>query len=263
MNKLSFKNLFLILTLMTAFSNTACSSKSNDYVYPDSLIVVAHRGGAALGIENSLSCIQKGIESGADMIEIDVHLTADGHVVVCHDRTIDRTTNGKGRIEELTLEQIRQYRLLNADGTPSDETIPTLEEVFQTVNGRCDILLEIKKRKDQYKGIEQKVTDLIRKYNIENQMVIQSFNDYVLAEMHRIMPSIRLEKLSFLPPINLDRNDYISSFNVYYLFASRRFVNRSHKHGKEVKLWTVNSRNRASRMPVDGIITNDPQLFLN
>lgn len=248
---------------MTAFSNSACSSKSNDYVYPDTLIVVAHRGGAALGIENSLSCIEKGIESGADMIEIDVHLTADGHVVVCHDRTINRTTNGKGRIEDLTLEQLRQYRLLNADGTLSDETIPTLEEVFKMANGRCAILLEIKKRKEQYQGIEQKVADLIRKYNIENQVVIQSFNDYVLEETHSIIPAIRLEKLSFLPPMNLDKNDYISSYNVFYMFTSRRFVNRVHKHGKEVKLWTVNSRNRASRMPVDGIITNDPQLFLN
>ena len=112
---------------MTAFSNSACSSKSNDYVYPDTLIVVAHRGGAALGIENSLSCIEKGIGLGVDMIEIDVHLTTDGHVVVCHDRTINRTTNGKGRIEDLTLEQLRQYRLLNADGN-----IETIRRSFRS-----------------------------------------------------------------------------------------------------------------------------------
>ena len=75
-------------------------------------MIIAHRGGALLGTENSLSCIEKGIATGADMVEVDLHLTADKQIVVCHDQKVDRTTNGKGRIEEMTLAEIQKLRLL-------------------------------------------------------------------------------------------------------------------------------------------------------
>ena len=93
-------------------------------------LIIAHRGGAALGTENSLSCIEKGIDTGAHMVEVDLHLTADSRIVVCHDQRVDRTTNGRGNIEQLTLEQLQTLRLLRPDGSVSDETIPTLEQVL-------------------------------------------------------------------------------------------------------------------------------------
>ena len=111
-------------------------------------IIIAHRGGALLGTENSLSCIEKGIRTGANMVEVDLHLTADKRIVVCHDQSVNRTTNGKGKIEEMTLEEIQRLRILNHDGTVSNESIPTLEQVLALCKGRCPLLLEIKKKRD-------------------------------------------------------------------------------------------------------------------
>ena len=99
------------------------------------LVVVAHRGGAGMAPENSLTCIRKGLESGADMIEIDIHLTKDGEIVVCHDREIDRTTNGKGRIADMTLEELREYRIVDKDGNATDDVLPTLGEVLEDSKG--------------------------------------------------------------------------------------------------------------------------------
>ena len=92
--------------------------------------IIGHRGGASIGPENTLACFRKGIEAGADMIEIDIHLTKDKKIVICHDQTIDRTTNGKGKIREMTLDEIRQYRIVDANGNITDQTLPTLDEVF-------------------------------------------------------------------------------------------------------------------------------------
>lgn len=259
----SIKHLHLYLTIITLLSvmTLSCSSSAHETSPSRKPLIVAHRGGADLGMENSLSCIEKGIATGADMVEIDVHLTSDGQVVVCHDPTIDRTTNGEGKIEELTLSQIRLYRLVDKNGAPSDETIPTLQEVLQLIHGRCGLLLEIKKKKDQYVGIERKVVDLLEEYDMMSHTVIQSFNDPVLEEIHRLKPDIRIERLSFVPPRNLDKYPDVASFNTCSWFTRKAFVNRAHRHGKEVKIWTVNKLGRASRLPADGFITNNPELF--
>lgn len=253
------KVILSILTLMTAMNLSACSA---DSVHQGRPIVVAHRGGAALGMENSLSCIKAGIATGADMVEVDVHQTADGQLVVCHDATVDRTTNGQGRIERMTLVEVRALRLLQPDGSPSNETLPTLEEVLRLTKGRCGLLLEIKKKKHQYEGIEQKVAEMLVQYDMVDEVTVQSFNKPVLAEIHRLLPTVRVEMLSFLPPARPNRYNHIASFNVYHHFVNRRFVERAHKASKEVKVWTVDRHSRALRLPVDGVITNDPREFL-
>lgn len=245
--------------MLSALASSCSTSMSVSDKKP---VVVAHRGGASMGMENSLSCIERGIESGADMIEIDVHLTADSQVVVCHDPTVNRTTDCKGRIEEMTLEELRRCRLLDADGNASNETLPTLEEVLQAVKGRCPLLLEIKKKRSQYVGIERRVADLIVKYEMLDEVTVQSFNEPVLEEMHRLLPAIRLERLSFISPLHPEEYTFISSFNICHFFVTKRAVERIHKAGKEIKIWTVDSEGGAADFPVDGIITNDPKLFI-
>ena len=89
------------------------------------VIVVAHRGGANLGPENTLECISKGISAGADWIEIDVHLSADGKLVVCHDASVDRTTNGKGWISQMSYEEIRKLKVKDNNGDLCEGHIPT------------------------------------------------------------------------------------------------------------------------------------------
>lgn len=262
--------LTLIFATILCVSACSCQKTMNTSIHHNP-IIVAHRGGADLGMENSLSCIERGIAAGADMVEIDIHLTADHRLVVCHDQSIDRTTNGKGKIGEMTLSEVQQYRLLDSEGRPSDETLPTLEQVLELCKGRCGILLEIKKKKDQYVGIEALADSLVKQYDMQHQVVFQSFNDDVLFKLHAIDPSLRLEKLLFYKSGNVvfdgtfssyseEKYDFVSSFNILNAFASKRFIRKMHESGKEVKVWTVN---KPKKVPegVDGIITNRPDLF--
>lgn len=242
--------------------------------------IIAHRGGASIGPENTLACYRKGIEAGADMIEIDIHLTKDGKIIVCHDQTIDRTTNGKGKIREMTFEELRQYRVLDADGTLTDQQMPSLDEVFELllqvrrVGNPGKLLIEIKRTGNIYQGIEEKLLKKIEHYNAKDWVVVQSFNDSALENIHQLDPSVRLEKLFLfkLPglPIIMDgahfsyfsyeKYDYIRSFNMYYMCLTKSFLNDIHRHGKEVKLWTLEGTD-SPHLAVDGIITNRPDLW--
>ena len=188
------------------------------------LTVVAHRGGAALEPENTLRPIDRGIACGADMIEIDIHQTADGAIVVCHDPTVDRTTDGSGTIADMTLDEIRALHITDADGRPTDLRIPTLDDVLEIT--------------------------------------------------HHLNPDIRLEKLLIcklrgMPYIfdgSLTRFDYnkyahVASFNFFSPAVTRGMVDELHAHGKEVKIWTLDAPADAPHLPVDGIITDHPDLW--
>jgi glycerophosphoryl diester phosphodiesterase len=244
------------------------------------MVIIGHRGGASIGIENTLACYQKGIEAGADMIEIDIHQTKDNHIVICHDQSIDRTTNGKGLIRDMTLSEIRQYRCIDKDGHATNELIPTLDEVFdlflrtRATGNPCKLLIEIKRTNDIYQGIEERLLKKIASCNAKDWVTVQSFNDFALEKIHQLDPTIRLEKLFFfkLPglPIIMDwfhftkfsyeKYNYVSSFNMNYRWLTRNFLNDIHRHGKEVKIWTLEGTD-APHLDVDGIITNRPDLW--
>ena len=237
--------------------------------------ITAHRGGAFLGNENTLSCIEKGIAAGSDLVEIDVHKTKDGAIVVCHDETLDRTTDTKGRIEEMTLEEIRRARIVDKDGNLTDETIPTLEEVLRLIGGRCGLLLEIKlKHEGQYPGIVPDALALVNATGMHELTVFQSFNDAVIEEAHALDPTLRVEKLLVcrlpfglcydvrLHRFSFENYDYAASINPCYRLISKRFIRQAHKAGKEVRLWTVNRPVKRLR-EADGIITNDPTIWKN
>ena len=238
--------------------------------------IVAHRGGADIGLENTLSCIEKGITYGANMVEIDIHLTKDGYLLVCHDETVDRTTNGKGKIRDKTLDELRKLRVVDAKGNVTDEHLPTLDEVLDLVNGRVELLVEIKQPKKKYQGIEQILIDEIEKYNALSWVVVQSFDDSVLENIHAINPQQRLEKLIIckfpgLPFIidgkiskfSFEKYKHISSFNIFYMSATSNFIKKIHNQGKEVKVWTLKGTEKVRNKPVDGIITDRPDLWKN
>lgn len=242
--------------------------------------IIGHRGGASIGPENTLACYKKGIAAGADIIEIDIHLTKDNKIVVCHDQTINRTTNGKGKIREMTLNEIRQYRVVDADGNLTNEKIPTLDEVFdlfiktRSSGNLCKLLIEIKRTGNIYQGIEELLLKKISSCQAKDWVIVQSFNDSVLEKIHQLDSTIRLEKLFFMKfpglPVILDwfhfsyfsyeKYSYISSFNMQYLWLTKSFLNDIHEHGKEVKIWTLEGTN-VPQMNVEGIITNRPDLW--
>lgn len=256
----------------------------NDWDYQKNDIehmeIIGHRGGASIGPENTLACFKKGIEAGADMIELDIHLTKDNVIVICHDETINRTTNGEGRIEDLTLDEIRKCRVEDADGNLIDQTLPTMDEVFvlftqkRAAGSTCKLLIEIKRTRDMYQGLEELLIQTIHRYEAKDWVTVQSFNDFALEKIHQLDPSIRLEKLFFMKlpglPLIIDgshisyfsygKYDYISSFNMQYLWLTKSLLNDIHSHGKEVKIWTLEGTD-APKMNVDGIITNRPDLW--
>lgn len=262
------KRLILALAVL---SSVSCSSQNGGNT---DMKIVAHRGGALIGNENTLSAFSKGLEAGADMIELDVHLTSDGAVVVCHDDSIDRTTDGKGRIEDMTLDQFKSAKALDREsGQPTEEPLPTLEEALDLIHGKAGILLEIKKfHKGQYEGIEQKVLDLVNAKGMHDDVTLQSFDDSILRKIHELDPGMRIEKLIIcrpLPGLCIDNGlstfsfrkyDFCASINSMRVLTSRHFVKKCHKAGKEIKIWTVNSPDKV--IPgVDAVISNRPDLF--
>ncbi len=241
----------------------------------DLLTIVAHRGGAGLGPENTLSCIEMGITDGAEMIEIDVRMTLDGELVACHDKSIDRTTNGMGKICDLTLKELQTFKVVDNSGNITPEHIPTLNEIIETIKGRCKLLVEIKHEAGRY-DIERRLVEIIRHYDASQWVSVQSFSDESLAEVHRIDPSIRLEKLIIFRmkglPVLFDRQfstfdlrkyDHITSFNFYYRSVTRRLIEKLHSNGKKVKIWTLSGPEDTPHLPVDGIITDRPDLWRN
>ena len=239
------------------------------------LTITGHRGGALLGAENSLECIRKGLDAGASSIEIDVHITADGHIVVCHDPTVDRTTNGSGAINGMTIEQIKELRLLE-NGAVTDQQIPTLEQVLEVIDGRAELLLEIKRTNGNNKGIEQRVLEILRQHGALKYTAIQSFDDNVLETLHSLDSTLQLEKLLFCKflgiPVIFDgtfscfspqKYSYIRSFNFYHRGLSKSLSEYLHKNGYRTRIWTLNDPRAIPDIELEGVITDRPDLFAN
>jgi len=224
--------------------------------------VVAQRGGANLGNENTLSCITAGLASGADMVEVDVHMSKDGELIVCHDPTIDRTTDGYGKIEDMTAEEIRSFHVIDSvTGELTEETLPTLHEVMDLVYCEGAVMIEIKKKKDQYPGIEQKVVDLIRTFSAEKWAVVQCQNDSVLEEIHSIAPDIHLQKITLLP-FGYSKCDFVDAVNVYSTFAIKGILKKIRASGKQVGIWPVDDPSKLAKFSdIDIVITDSPNLF--
>ena len=243
--------------------------------------IVAHRGGAQLAPENSLLAIEKGILCGADMIEIDIHQTLDKAIVVCHDPTLNRTTTGKGKIAEMTLAQIKQYNIIDQNGKATAERIATLQQVLDLVESYrakgsdVKMLIEIKHASGQYPGIEQRLVDEIRRRDAFGWCTAQSFADPVLLTLHSLCPNLRIEKLLLfrLPGLPLivdgfsitrfsyEKYHFVSSFNMMWQGANRSVIDDIHRHGKEVKLWTMQGTD-APVLDADGFITDRPDLWM-
>lgn len=241
--------------------------------------ITGHRGAAGLAPENSLEAVRVALKSGVDRIEIDVHQTKDNQIVVIHDFSVDRTTNGKGQIKDLTLEQIKSFNIKNPDNSVSDLKIPTLGEVIETIGDSSILLIEVKKEKELYPGIEQRIVDIILSHHASGRCIIQSFNDEVLSQVHAIEPGLELHKLfvAKLPLFSiifdgklkckkLKSYDYVSEFSVYYPFVTRALIKKVHKLNKKINVWTVDDTIKMKKLidiGVDGIITNYPDKLKN
>jgi glycerophosphoryl diester phosphodiesterase len=237
-------------------------------------IIIAHRGASAYAPENTLAAFEKAIEMGAMVIETDVHQTKDSVVVIMHDLSVDRTTFRKGLIKEMDLNTFKNCKVRIKNGCTSDYP-PTLEEAIIAINGRCKLLIELKKGNSYYPNIEKHIVDLIAKYNAQSWIsTIHSFEKEPLMNISKRDSSINLQKLIVfnlpLVSFNFDKHFNKDNFknwegvNVYYKFCSKRVIRKIHKLGKTVYVWTVNNPRKARKLAkrgVDGIITNKPDIL--
>jgi len=243
------------------------------------VLVVAHRGGAALAPENTLGAFKKAVQLGVDMVECDVHLSQDGELVVMHDPDLTRTTDGKGLISDYPLAELKK---LNAaakfgGGTwPAVEPIPTLGEVLDAVKGKAGVQIEIKvpKFRGRYPGIEQKVIDAVKSRGMADQVLIISFDFPTLVDVKKLDPHIQTGALTdaswMLARANKSPEEIVdeivkSTGADYYLPAAggvtEALIKAAHARGLKIGTWTVDApadMERLAKQGIDGITTNKP-----
>ncbi|RME01898.1 MAG: glycerophosphodiester phosphodiesterase [Deltaproteobacteria bacterium] len=235
--------------------------------------IIAHRGASGIAPENTLIAFEEALRQGAGWIEFDVQRCRSGEVIVLHDATVDRTTNGKGRVREMTLSALKR---LDAGGRFSPhfrgEPIPTLEEVFESFAGRLRFNIEIKSEDPTSDGIEAMVVSLVERFDLVTQVIVSSFNPIVLARIQRLNPA--LERALLLHPDQTRQRyarfwypfvDRPHTLHPEFTWLSRAFLDRAHRGERQVNVWTVNEASDLLRMlewGVDGIITNHPARLL-
>lgn len=229
--------------------------------------IFAHRGYSGKYPENTMIAFKKALECGVDGIELDVQLTKDGEVVIIHDETIDRTTTGKGFVVDYTYEELEKFDASFKFKDLGFNKIPTLREYFQLVKD-YDIVtnVELKTGINEYLGIEEKVWELIKEYNLEEKVIISSFNHFSVMRMKKIAPQLKYGFLS--EDWIIDAGKYTHSHGVQCYHP--RFNNlvpdvikELKKYNLEINTWTVNLEEDMRYLysnNIDVIITNYPEL---
>jgi glycerophosphoryl diester phosphodiesterase len=222
------------------------------------MLKIAHRGAKAYEPENTLQAFQKALELNSDGIELDVHLSADGHIIVMHDDTIDKMTNGKGDINSYTLAELKSFRIAGKF------QIPTLNEVFDLVDKKCFINVELKNA-DTSKNVVSLIEEYINKksWNYEH-FIISSFDWNALKEVQNLNPNI---PIGVLTEEDLDMAlafaETIKAKAIHpdFQLLNKEKVQEIQKKGFLVFPWTVNSEEDIQKVKsyhVNGIISDNP-----
>ena len=233
-------------------------------------LILAHRGASAEAPENTLAAFRLALEQGADGFELDVHRTRDGHLVVCHDETVDRTTDGTGAIGAMTLAELKR---LDAgrwfDERFAGERIPTLDEVWalaEEAGGLRLLNVEVKLGFAAYPGIEEALVEWIESRGLEERVVVSSFNHFSLLRLHQLAQKLRtgiLYMAAWVEPWLGAHRVGARSLHPYHPTLVPPLVEAAHQQGLEVYPFTVDEPRRMeelAKMGVDGLITNRPGL---
>lgn len=231
---------------------------------------VAHRGASAYAPENTIAAFDLAVDMKADYIEIDVQRSKDGELVVIHDTTVDRTTNGTGKVGDLTFEQLRSLDAGSWKGEQFEgEQIPTFEEILDRYRGKIGIFIELKSP-ELYPGIEEQVAEALKERNLDKpqnkKILIQSFNFESMKIMDPLLPKVPIGVItSNSADTSLEAlqefSTYADWFNPSYGIVTEELVNNVHSLGMQIGSWTVRSQEAADflfEMGVDGIISDYP-----
>ncbi len=234
--------------------------------------VIAHRGASAHAPENTLAAFELAVQQGADAVEFDVKLTADGQVVVLHDQTVDRTTDGRGDLRAFSLAALRE---LDAGARFSEQfrgqRVPTLEEVFETVGRRVRMNIELTNYATPLDSLVPAVVALVRRFGLEKQVLFSSFFPHNLRQAKRLLPEVPCGLLTWAGwmgwwgrAVGFRAGVYQAIHpNLQDVDAAR--VRRWQAAGRRVHVWTVNAEADLARLfaeGVDGVFTDDPALAL-
>ncbi len=221
--------------------------------------VIGHRGAAGHAPENTLMSFHKAVELGADMVELDVHLCATGEPVVIHDDTVDRTTDGSGRVRDLSLDDLRR---LDAGG---GERMPTLEKVLEEMSGRAALNVELKGL-GCVDRVHEVISDAVGDGLVSHDgLLVSSFHLGMLEWMRALSDDVRLGVLVGDAPgkvLEFAQRVGAYSVNPYHKRMGLEFVSSAHGLGLKVYPWTVNEPDdiaRAKAMGIDGIISDYPE----
>jgi len=225
------------------------------------LLKIGHRGAKTYVAENTIASIEKALEIDVDAIEVDVHKCATGELVVFHDFTLDKMTNGTGEVSKHTLKQLKRLRVSN------QYEIPTLEEVLNTIDKKCILNIELKGRDTAiatYKIIQEHIET--SDWNVEH-FLISSFQHHELETVYKLNNQLRLGVLTKASV--LDAIEFANTINAYAIHPNVSLLTKDNMSlaqdkGCKVLTWTVNDQPTIERMKaygVDGIISDNPDLI--
>ncbi len=221
------------------------------------MIVVGHRGMRFVEPENTLRAVKRALELGVDAVEVDVRRTRDGHLVLMHDPTVDRTTNGRGRVRDLTLAEIR--RLDAGKG----ERVPTLTEVLEVVRGKAKLFLEIKEP-----DIVGDVVREVKREGMLGEVLFISFFHPAVRKLKELVPKAEVGIIFSCEPVDpasLAKQAGASWIAANFAFTTRELVEKAHRAGLKVNVWVVNTPEdlrRARDLGVDAVTTDRADLIV-
>ena len=230
----------------------------------------AHRGASAHAPENTLAAFELALAQKADGIELDVKLSADGHVVVIHDPTVDRTTGAHGRVKDMSLAELCS---LGAGSFFSEnfssEKIPTLEEVFEAMGKRIFINVELTNYNSPRDQLVESVCMLVKKFNLQKHVMFSSFFASNLSKAGSYLPDVPRGLLALNGIAGAWARSFGYAFGKYQALhpylkdVTPEQVQRVHRLKGRVHVWTVNKAEDMRQLfhwGVDAIFTDDPQL---
>ena len=239
-------------------------------------LLAAHRGGAALWPENSLLAFGNAVALGADYLELDVHLSSDGEVVVIHDPTLDRTTTGTGLVRDLALADLRALRLRDRAGAVTAERLPTLDEVAAlAAAGRRGLLVEIKAGPDRvrYPGIEEAVLAALDRHGMAASAVVMAFEAETWRRVRALRPDVRAGALysarslgggkAVARALDEARAAGVGFVGLAHALVTAEAAARARDAGLLLGAWTVNDREVMRRLierEVGILITDRPDV---
>jgi glycerophosphoryl diester phosphodiesterase len=231
--------------------------------------VVAHRGASGYAPENTFASFTLGLEQGADLLELDVHLSRDGEPVVIHDEALDRTTDGRGLVVEHTLAELRQLDAGAWFGPQfAGQRIPTLDEVLAWARERTCLAIEIKNAPSFYPGIEAKIAALLDRHDMLRRTLVISFDHQALRRLGGLAPGLLTGALYACRPVDpvaLARAAGARVLAPGWSFVTPADVAAAHAAGLRINAWSTSNPAVLRHLigaGVDAITTNHPDLLL-